>query len=116
LVDQWAAKFEFTPIIVRFDAVGSKVPLRVVVRDAAGHPIGDGVRRTATCRSVNERIATFALNGEVSARGNGVTYVRCSDRGIADSVRIEVRQRASRAQIVDKLLIANKTVGDTFRI
>ena len=116
LVDQWAAKFEFSPPLVRFDAVGSKLPLRVSVRDAAGHLIGSQNRRTATCRSVNERIASLGINGELSARGNGVTYVRCSDRGIADSVRVEVRQRAVRAEIADKPLIANKTVGDTFRI
>lgn len=116
LVDQWASKFEFAPAAVRFDAVGSRQPLRVIVRDAAGHPIGDGNRRTATCRSVNEGVVALAANGELNARGNGITYVRCSDRGIADSVRVEVRQRAASAQIIDKLLLANKTVGDTFRI
>lgn len=116
LVDQWAAKFEFFPAIVRFDAVGSRAPLRVVVRDAAGHPIGSATRRTATCRSVNEGIVSLAPNGDLRALGNGVTYVRCSDRGIADSVRVEVRQRAASVQIIDKLLIANKTAGDTFRI
>ena len=47
---------------------------------------------------------------------NGVTYVRCSDRGIADSVRIEVRQRAVRISIADKGTFGVKTVGDTFPI
>jgi hypothetical protein len=116
LVDQWAAKFDFSPAIVRFDAVGSKVPLKVLVRDAAGHLIADQNRRTATCRMVNERIATLATNGDVSARANGVTYVRCTDRGIADSVRVEVRQKPRSVVIADKLNITSKMVGDTFKI
>lgn len=116
LVDQWAAKFDFSPTVVRFDAVGAKLPLRVLVRDAAGHPINDRSRKTASCRSLNERIASLAANGEVRSHTNGVTYVRCTDRGIADSVRIEVRQRALRALIADKLNYGSKVVGDTFRI
>jgi hypothetical protein len=116
LVDQWAAKFDFSPTVVRFDAVGAKLPLRVLVRDAAGHPINDPSRKTATCRSLNERVASLAPNGEVRSHTNGVTYVRCTDRGIADSVRVEVRQRALRALITDKLNFGAKVVGDTFRI
>lgn len=116
LVDQWAAKFDFSPSIVRFDAVSSKVPLKVQVRDAAGHLIADKNRRTATCRIVNDRIASLATNGDVSARANGVTYVRCTDRGIADSVRVEVRQKPKSVVIADKLNITSKVVGDTFKI
>lgn len=116
LVDQWAAKFDFMPALVRLHAVGAKAPLRILVRDAAGHPIASQSRRSSACRSVDGRIATLAPNGEVTARGNGATYVRCTDRGIADSVRIEVRQLPVRAQIADKLSFGNKVVGDTFRI
>ncbi|HJQ22079.1 MAG TPA: hypothetical protein VJ867_17175 [Gemmatimonadaceae bacterium] len=116
LVDQWAAKFDFSPAAVRFDAVGSKLPLRVVVRDAAGHVIPEENRRTTSCRSLNERVASLALGGELTARSNGVTYVRCSDRGIADSVRVEVRQRAVRAVIAEKVNLTTKSVGDTFQI
>jgi hypothetical protein len=116
LVDQWAAKFDFTPAVVRFDAVGSKQPLRVIVRDAAGHVIPEASRRTTSCRSLNERIARLESTGELTARTNGVTYVRCSDRGIADSVRVEVRQRPVKAVIAEKAVLAQKFVGDTFQI
>jgi hypothetical protein len=116
LVDQWAAKFDFLPAAVRLDAVGARTPLRIVVRDAAGHPIASQNRRPTSCRSVNDRIAILGANGDVTARSNGVTYVRCTDRGIADSVRVEVRQRAARAIIADKLNIGTKVLGDTFRI
>jgi hypothetical protein len=116
VVDQWAAKFDFSPAQLRLDAVGAKVPLRIAVRDAEGHLIADQNRRAATCRSLNERVAVLATNGEVTARGNGTTYVRCVDRGIADSVRIEVRQRAARVSIVDKTGIASRIVGDTVRM
>lgn len=116
LVDQWAAKFDFLPSVVRLDAVGAKAPLRIIVRDAAGHPIASQNRRPTACRSVNDRIASLAANGELTARSNGVTYVRCTDRGIADSVRVEVRQRPARATIANKLNLGSKILGDTFRL
>lgn len=116
LVDQWAAKFDFAPAVVRLDAVGAKTPLRIQVRDAAGHLIAQQNRKTTACRSLNERVASLAPNGAVSARANGVTHVRCTDRGIADSVRVEVRQRVERMAIADKGSFGGKTVGDTFRL
>lgn len=116
LVDQWAAKFDFAPVVLRLDAVGAKAPLRIIVRDAGGHPIAGQNRRPTSCRSVNEAIASLSPTGDVVAKRNGVTYVRCADRGIADSVRVEVRQRPARASIVNKLNLATKIVGDTFRI
>ena len=116
LVDQWAAKFDFSPSLVRFGSVGSKTNLKVQVRDAAGHLIADQSRRTATCRVVNGRVASLTSDGELSARANGITYVRCTDRGVADSVRVEVRQRPKTVVIADKLNIASKQAGDTFTI
>jgi hypothetical protein len=116
LVDQWAAKFDFAPSRLRFDAVGAKLPLRIRVRDAAGNPIANRARRTSACRSLNERVASLALDGQVLSRANGVTYIRCTDRGIADSVRVEVRQRPVRAEIANKLSFGPRTVGDTFRV
>jgi hypothetical protein len=116
LVDQWVAKFDFTPSRLRFDAVGARLPLRIRVRDAAGNAIADRARRIAGCRSLNERIATLSAQGQVLSRANGVTYVRCTDRGIADSVRVEVRQRAVRAEIVNKLSFGPRMVGDTFQV
>ena len=117
LVDQWASRFDFYPSVVRLHIVGDSLPLRVQVRDAGGHVIADAGRRTASsCRSLNERIAQLASNGRVTARGNGVTYVRCTDRGIADSVRVEVRQRAATVVISDKLGFASRTIRDTVRL
>lgn len=117
VVDQWAAKFEFAPGFLRLDAVGAKAPLRINVRDAEGHLIAEQNRKAATCRSLNERVAALAVTGEVTARANGVTYVRCTDRGVSDSVRIEVRQRPARVTIADKALYTNpKYVGETFTL
>src|SRR5213592_2054274 len=39
LVDQWAAKFGFSPTMIRLDAIGARIPLKVDLRDADGHPI-----------------------------------------------------------------------------
>lgn len=116
VVDQWAAKFDFAPALLRLDAVGAKAPLRISVRDAEGHLINDQGRRSATCRSLNERVATLAPTGDVTARGNGNTFVRCVDRGIADSVRVEVRQRAAKVAISNKNGPPQIVVGDTFRL
>jgi len=117
LVDQWATRFDFYPSVVRLYTVGDSLPLRVQVRDASGHLIADAARRTAaSCHSLNERVAQLASTGRVTARSNGVTYVRCTDRGIADSVRVEVRQRASSVVISDKIGFANRIVTDTFRL
>lgn len=120
VVDQWAARFEFAPALLRLDAVGAKAPLRIAVRDAEGHLISDQNRKAATCRALNERVAVLAATGEVTARGNGTTFVRCVDRGIADSVRIEVRQRPLRVVIADKnpdrSKPLEKIVGDTIRL
>jgi hypothetical protein len=116
VVDQWAAKFDFIPALVRLDAVGAKAPLRIAVRDAEGHLISDQTRKAAACRALNERVAVLAANGDVTAKGNGTTFVRCVDRGIADSVRVEVRQRPARVIIADKSAAANKIVGDTLRL
>jgi Big-like domain-containing protein len=116
LVDQWAARFDFVPATLRLDAVGAKALLRIIVRDAGGHPIASATRRPTSCRSLNDAIASLGPTGEVVARRNGVTWVRCADRGIADSARIEVRQRPARATIADKLNFNNRVVGDTFRL
>ena len=113
LVDQWAAKFDFLPALVRLDAVGAVQPLRIVVRDAEGHPIASQNRRPASCRSLNATVAALGASGEVSAKGIGVTYVRCADRGIADSVRVEVRQRPARVMIAEKGSMVSRGVGDT---
>lgn len=116
LVDQWAARFDFFPAAVRLHAVGDRAPLRVQVRDAGGHVINGPARRASSaCRSLNERIAVFADNG-ITARANGVTYIRCTDRAISDSVRVDVRQRAVSVAILDKLGFSNRVAGDTFRI
>lgn len=113
LVDQWAARFAFSPPVLRFDAVNEQKPLQVQARDASGNAIA-AMRSAAPCRSLNDRVASLGANGQVRARGSGVTYVRCTDRGVADSVRVEVRQRPSRAQIADKGAFSQRTVGDSF--
>ena len=114
LVDQWAAKFDFLPSIVRLNARGAKERLRVIVRDAGGYPVANQTRRP--CRSLNNAVATLDPNGDVTAVANGVTYIRCADRGIADSVRVEVRRRPTRAVIADKDNLARRVLGETFTL
>lgn len=116
MVEQWPARFAFSPASLRLDALGMRQPIRVVASDSAGVPIVGGASRVSACRSLNERIAS--INGsEVVAVGNGSTYIRCSDRGLADSVRVDVQQRPVAAAITNKLQLNRRfTVGDTFSV
>jgi len=116
MVDQWATTFVFSPSPVTFDAIGVQVPLQVQLRDAGGHTIPDLGKRVTQCRARDDKVVTLAANGRLTAKANGTTWVRCADRGISDSVRIEVRQRPTRAIIVDKLTVGSKTIPDTFRL
>jgi hypothetical protein len=113
-VDPRAARFAFSPSILRIDALRGTVPLIVQVSDSAGVPIAGAGSATSSCRSLNERIATINGRGDVVARANGATYIRCADRGFADSVRVEVRQRAIRATLGTRSIA--KAVGDTFSV
>lgn len=115
MVEQWPAKFAFSPATVRLDALGARQPLRVLASDSAGIPIVGGTSRVSTCRPVNERVVSL-VSGEIVANSNGSTYIRCADRGIADSVRVEVQQRAVFATIFNKPDLARRNVGDTFSI
>ena len=116
IVDQWATRFAFSPSPVTFDAIGATVTLDVQLRDSVGNAIPGAARRTLQCRPRDERVVRLSATGQVQSRTNGATWIRCSDRGIADSVRVEVRQRPARAMIVDKLAIGTVAVPDTFRL
>jgi hypothetical protein len=116
LVEQWPAKFSFAPATLKLDALGAKVALKIQASDAAGNPIAGGATKTSSCRSVNERVASLSSAGEVVSVSNGSTFIRCADRGIADSLRVEVQQRATQAVIDSRIKRATKTVGDTFTV
>lgn len=116
LVEPWAAKFAFTPGAVRLDAIGARQPLKVLVSDSAGTPIAGATSATSSCRAVNDRVATLTRTGDIVAVGSGSTYIRCSDRGIADSIRIDVEQRPTTVSILNKAALRSKQFGDTFSI
>ena len=116
LVEPWASKFAFTPGVIRLDAIGAKQPLKVVASDAAGVPVAGSTNKTSSCRSVNDRVATLTALGDVVAVANGATFVRCADRGIADSVKVDVQQRAVTASILNKSALSRKAFGDTFSV
>lgn len=116
LVEQWPAKIGFSPAALRFDAVGSASAFKVETRDAAGHALADAARRVPSCKSENDGIATIDADGKVASKSNGVTYIRCVDRGIADSLRVEVRQRPVKATIANKAALLSKPVADTFTV
>ncbi|HEX7938319.1 MAG TPA: hypothetical protein VF483_04955, partial [Gemmatimonadaceae bacterium] len=116
VVDQWATKFGFVPSPLQFSAIGEQVTLDVQLRDASGNAIPSAIRRTTQCRPRDTLVVQLDAASKVRSRANGVTWIRCADRGISDSVRVEVAQRPARALIVDKLSIGTKNVPDTFRL
>ena len=116
LVDQWAARFAFQPAVLSFATMKETRTVQMVARDASGNAI-PGVRLASACRIVNPRVASIQANGVITANASGVTYLRCTDRGVADSLRIEVRQRASAAFIADKPIYQTpRVVGDSFQV
>jgi hypothetical protein len=116
LVDQWAARFAFQPAVLTFATMGESKPVQMQARDASGNAI-PSVRVASACRILNPRVATMQGNGQVTANATGTTWMRCTDRGVADSLRIEVRPRAASAAIVDKAIYTTpRTVGDSFQI
>ena len=112
-VEPRAAKFTFSPSVLQIDALKATVPLTVQISDSAGVPITGAKASIANCRSLNEQIVLLTETG-LRARANGATYIRCADRGFADSVRVEVRQRPIRAQVSSRSL--SKSIGDTFTV
>lgn len=116
LVDQWAARFAFQPAVISFASVGSTRPVQVQARDASGNAI-PGVRVATACRVANPRVATLSPAGVITANASGSTWLRCADRGIADSARIEVRPRPATAEIENKAVYsAQRLVGDSFQV
>lgn len=116
LVDQWAARFAFQPAMLTFGSMRETRTVQMQARDASGNAI-PGVRLATACRILNPRVATLQSNGQVTASSSGVTWLRCTDRGVADSLRIEVRQRPATATIVDKTIYGTpRTVGDSFQV
>jgi hypothetical protein len=116
VVEQWPARFTFSPASIRFDARDVKQEVRVLASDSAGVPIVGGSIRAGVCRSVNTNVATLRAD-TVTAVANGSTWIRCADRGIADSIRVTVQQRATSAFIVNKpVLTRQRAPGDTFSV
>lgn len=110
------ARLGFVPQSVYLDAVGTYQPIKVEVRDARDNSLADG-KGTPVCRIRDDYVATLAPNGRVSARNNGLTWVLCQRDVLRDSLRVEVRQRAARAQIVaDGPSYVLKNVGDSLRL
>jgi hypothetical protein len=115
-VQQQASRFAFTPGFVRLDAIGGRQAIKILKSDAAGVPIAGEAAKNSSCRAVNERVATLTPAGDVVAVGNGSTYIRCADRGLADSIKVDVRQRAASVLITNKPSLRTKQYADTFTV
>lgn len=115
VVEQWPAKFTFSPSSVRLDALGAAQPIRVLASDSSGTPIAGGGSHVSACRSVNAAVARIA-GDSVVAIANGSTWIRCSDRGMADSIRVDVQQRPVNVTITNKSALTRRMAGDTFSV
>ncbi len=82
-----AASVELTPDTVQLTLVGDAVPLAAKARDAIGR-LMTGVTFTWTSRSTG--VATVNSTGQVTAAGNGTTYVLATADGHSDSTLVVV--------------------------
>ncbi len=94
-----AYTIEFTPSPMRLDPDGTSVPIRIRLVAGTGELLADLTRTPGACFSLNNGVATLRVGGQVAAVSTGVTYVRCTGRGVTDSVRIEVGQRVAAISI-----------------
>jgi hypothetical protein len=115
-VERRASRLGFAPERVYLDAIGSWQQFRVEIRDARNNPLDAG-RDLPSCRLRDSYVASMAPNGRITARNNGLTWVLCQRGDLRDSLRVEVRQRAARAQIVrDRPEFVLKNVSDSLRL
>lgn len=116
-VQRSAARLGFSPDRVFLDAVGTYQIFKVDVRDARDNPLPGDRRSMPVCRIRDDYVAILAPDGRLTARNNGLTWVYCQRGELRDSLRVEVRQRAARAQIVsDGPSFVLKSVGDSLRL
>ena len=108
-VAQRLAHFTFAPAAVVFDAFGAETTAVATARDARGFAMVESV---AIWESRDTTIASVSPSGVVTSRANGVTYVRGRRDEIVDSLRVEVRQRASSVVISSVAGFAIDALGD----
>ncbi len=109
LVRQRLARFTFSPPTLFLDALTAVDTVVATAEDAGGSPIA-GLGRT--WESANANIATVDTGGRVTATANGVTYVRARNGTVADSVRVDVDQRATSVVIFPDPVAPIGALGD----
>jgi hypothetical protein len=86
-----ASSLAVTPDTVRFAALAASDTVEATAEDAYGNP----VTVTPTFTSRDPAVATVDGTGEVSAAGNGATWILVDAGSVQDSARVEVNQAAA---------------------
>ena len=108
-VAQRLSDFTFVPSAVVFDAFSAETTVVATARDARGFPMSGTV---AIWESRDTTIVSVSPSGEITARANGVTYVLGRRDAVVDSLRVEVRQRATRVVISSVAGFSINALGD----
>ena len=108
-VAQRLARFTFAPTAVVFDAFTAETTIVATARDSLGFPMTSSV---AIWASRDSTVAAVSPTGVITARSNGVTYVLGRRDAVVDSLRVEVRQRATRVVINSVAGFAINALGD----
>ncbi|MBI4501572.1 MAG: Ig-like domain-containing protein [Gemmatimonadetes bacterium] len=102
------AVVSIVPVADTLVSIGETRQPAVDIRNGRGASLSRG---TVSWSSDNTAVATVDLSGTVTARGNGVTYVRAYSGTLKDSVEILVDQRATSVAISPDPVPAITTLG-----
>lgn len=108
-VAQSLTDFTFDPVAIVIDAFGVDTTVVATARDANGFTMPATM---AVWESRDTTVVAVSASGVVSARGNGVTYVLARRDAVVDSLRVEVRQRATRVVITSVAGFSITALGD----
>ena len=109
-VRQRAIRLALSASAITFDALGAETTLVATAVDARGAAI-DGAE-ALTWESSTPAVATV-MNGVITARDNGTTWIRARSGIVRDSVWVDVAQRAERVVIESSGSLSLTSIGQT---
>ena len=111
VVHQRAAQLVLSTALVRLDALGADTLLSAEAVDARGNALGVDAPAIGW-QSASAAVATV-VEGRLVAVDNGGTWIRVTAGPLADSVRVEVAQRADRVVMETPAPLSLRALGET---
>ncbi|HUF28060.1 MAG TPA: Ig-like domain-containing protein [Gemmatimonadaceae bacterium] len=108
-VAQRLVRFTFSPSSVVLDAFSAETTTVATGRDSLGYAVPTTVE---IWESRDTNFVAVSATGLMAARANGVTYVLGRRDAVVDSLRVEVRQKATSVVISSVSGLAINSLGD----